>query len=1191
MNLRFLIIIITIFGTFKISAQCPTAQFTVPSTLCIDQNFVLENTTTGGDSYEWDFCEGDLSTLPTANLLFRVPGANNMRGMEVVEDNGLWYGFITNKGNNLIFRLDFGGSLDNPAPTVTTLEGLDALLNGPEPIHILKEGNNWFGVIHNGNGGVVTLLEFGTSLANNSPVGSNILSGVGGSNTAMEVAVDNGNTILIFNTTDPVHLRVNFGSSITNSVDNTDVVDDGSITGINSAGVSIRDFYLFNYCDQWFGVAVSFNGKRFYVLDYGSDLFSKPTLSINENNIFNGESPYRVEIGVDESNFFALVSTTVGSVYRVPLGSDPSLLSSGLTATSLLDVGGNSESLFGFNLVKNNSEWRLFTVNTAFRDLYRIDFVNDCSNSNPFSNAETPNYSNYASSGNYSIGLKVEDIDGNTSYHTEPVTVTSDVAPDIDFFTSFPISCASNPIDFTPISSADDIQFYDWDFGDGNTSTDENPTHTYASPGTYEVQLAVTDADPCENFTVGSITIYEDPVSSFEAPAGVVCNNQPITFTNTTPDSFEGNETFEWQVDGATVSTSRDLDYEFTAGGIFEVKLITSIPGCSDEAVQNFDVTEGPSPNFTVSDACVSTLFDFTNTTTGDNIVSYQWDFDNGFMSSEENPDPFEYDSPGTYNVTLSTENAAGCITSIEKSLTVYDPPEVDFSNELSCELDPTQFTDLSTVNNANIESWQWNFGDPASGSNSSTDQNPQHIFSQSGDFTVRLITTTTFGCIDSLTQVVSVNEAPNANFSFDKLCLGEEIQFQDESEAVPGEQITNWAWNLGGQFSAEQNPSATFDFAIDYNVSLTVTSQNLCSNTVQENITVYPAQEVGFKVEDACENVLVHLYDTTQQTGDRIESRVWQFADQGSAMDSSVFNEFTAGDYDVTLGVTTERGCEYEGTQAVTINEAPEASFEASNVFGAPPLEVGFTDNTNQVISHSWDFGDGNTSNQANPTNIFNEEGSYTVSLAIEDANGCRDTTSLIINALVPELELELQQVTIIEQNIVLTMINNGTLSIDSMTALVNLGDRVVVEEEIVHTLPSSNNPKAINYTLDLNLASRNVDYVCVTLTPILNGADDSNNINNTKCKNFEANIIFIKPYPNPANDDLNITIMSETEGDGNIRLISSIGEIVLTENFNGVRGKNDIQLDVSSIKGGVYLVEVEMAGVKSNARVAIDN
>ncbi|WP_343030492.1 PKD domain-containing protein, partial [Fulvivirga aurantia] len=737
----------------------------------------------------------------------------------------------------------------------------------------------------------------------------------------------------------------------------------------------------------------------------------------------------------------------------------------------------------------------------------------------------------------------------------DTITVSSNIAPDIDISTPFDVSCINNPIDFTSVNMSGDIQFYNWDFGDGNTSTSNDPSHTFTTPGTYEVRLSVTDPDPCDNFTTKTLTIYEEPVGSFTSPAGVVCTNQVVTFNNTTPDNFEGNESFEWQIDGASVSTDRDLDYEFDSGGSFEVKLITSIPGCSNEITENFNVIAGPAPDFTVDDSCVGTLFQFNNVSTGDNIVSYSWDFDNGFMSSSETPEPFEYTSPGVYNVTLTTENASGCVTSIIKPLTVYDLPQVNFSNELSCEMELTQFEDLSSVDNANIEQWQWDFDDPASGNNTSTEQDPQHIFSTSGEFDVKLITTTTFGCKDSTEQAINVRPAPDAQFDVDRICIGEEIQFQDQSTAVPGEVLTSWAWDLGGEFSNEQNPTKTFEFAIDYNVSLTVTSQNLCSNTTNQVMSVNPAPIIDFGIEDACDNQEVNLYDLTNNNGDPVDVYNWEFAGLGTASDSSVFFDFQeAGSYTVALGIITVGGCEYSFNKPIQIQESPQASFSVGSTFGAPPFEVQFINNSSDVEEVMWDFDDGSTSIEENPVHVFEEEGTYEVKLVVRDTNGCVDTTSTIINALFPDLEVELRQLTIVNNKLILTIVNNGTLSVDSLSALVDFGNEVTVEENLDLKLESSAQPKPVNYTLDLNLATRNVDFVCVTINSHLAGIEDSNASNNTTCETFERPVVFVTPFPNPATNKLNLRVVSEANGEMIVRLFNNLGVQVIEDSIDGV-------------------------------------
>ncbi|MDX1628972.1 MAG: PKD domain-containing protein, partial [Fulvivirga sp.] len=638
------------------------------------------------------------------------------------------------------------------------------------------------------------------------------------------------------------------------------------------------------------------------------------------------------------------------------------------------------------------------------------------------------------------------------------------------------------------------------------------------------------------------------------------------------------------------VSTERDLIYNFDNGGTFNIKLITSIPGCSHEVVKSVDIIAGPEPDFTVNDDCVGALFQFNNTTTGADIISYEWDFGNGFMSNQENPDPFEYSAPGTYTVTLITENASGCITSIQKSVTVYDLPNVNFSNELACEQAPTQFTDLSSVNNANIMAWEWDFNDPESVSNSSSEQNPTHVFSSAGTYNVKLIVTSTFGCIDSLVQTVTVKDAPIADFTWDKICIGEEVQFQDESEAVPGEVLTSWAWDLGGVFSDQQNPTATFDFPIDYNVSLSVTSQNKCTNTIEKVISVNPAPEVEFAIAQACDNQPVHLYDTTEPVVDPIVSREWDFDGLGSASDSSVFFQFpSSGDYNVSLSLLTAEGCDYSGQQAVTINEAPEAAFEVSADFGAPPFEVAFTNNSGDVSMYHWDFDDGDISDAKNPVHVFEQEGTFEVMLAIENNNGCRDTATQVINALFPRLDITLEQLTVIDNQLILTMINNGTIRLDSMKALIDFGNEVVIEEKIKSTLLPAENPSAVNHSLALNLFSKNVDYVCVTLEAYLEDQPDVNRYDNTKCHNFELPVVFIKPFPNPARDQLNIAIISQFAREGALRIIDSKGKVVREMSIEGIRGRNVITIDATEFRHGIYYIEAVYGGASSTSRVMI--
>jgi len=1177
---RYYLLLILLFFLEVVYSQTPVADFTIPTSGCLQERIQINNTSTSGDEFAWDFCIGDFFEEPDV-ITNTVSGLGSGYGIEIVKVTDIWYGFIIDRSNKKVMRFDYGASPLNE-PDITELNISPALFpNNPENISIIKFKGEWHAVFGYGaNGGDIIRLDFGTSIENDSPDVVN-LGNFGNSGRArnVELVEENGNLILVLTewSNDKIW-RINFRDSFDNTIDPaTDIYKTATFSDLNRiTGIDIK-LIDGNYIVH----AVSFLGTNVVRLNFGSSLLNSPANEATYN-LSGLTSLYNIRLLRDGSRYFGVITSDSQPIKIYNFGNlsttqTPSEIIYSESVPQLIDV-----AMFKYIGIS-------YTYGTSGNILSNISNFYECSSSQFFSEEENPIIS-YTESINHEIDLVVSNLEGS-DFETKTITISSNTAPDIDISTPFSISCINNPIEFTAVNSSGDIQSYDWDFGDGDDSTDENPTHAYTTPGTYEITLNVTDPDPCDNFTSTTIKIFDDPVGTFDSPAGVVCTNQEVTFTNTTPDNFEDNESFEWQIDGETVSTDRDLNYEFESGGTFEVKLITSIPGCSNETVEDFDVIAGPSPNFTVDDNCVGALFEFNNTTTGSAITSYSWDFDNGFMSSDEDPESFEYSDAGTYNVTLTTINASGCETVIEKPLTVYELPQVDFSNEISCEQAPTQFEDLSSIDNANIESWQWDFDDPSSTENFSTDQNPQHTFTRDGEFDVKLTTVSTFGCIDSLEQVVVVNQAPAADLSYDKICIGEEVQFQSESEAVPGEVLTSYAWDLGGEFSDEENPTATFDFAIDYDVSLTVTSQNLCTNTIDKTITVNPVPQVEFAVEDNCDNEDVHLYDITSVSGDPIASYLWDFDGLGAAVDSSNFFSFPdPGSYNVNLEIVTEGGCEYEAQQSVTVNASPNANFDVSSAFGAPPFEVTFT-NQVEAEEYNWDFGDGETSNEANPSHIFIEQGSYEVQLAVLDANGCADTTSAIINALIPDLELELQQLTFVNNKLVLTVRNNGTLVIDSLKATVSLDDRVTLEEKVDMQLLPSGNPVAKNHTLSLNLTDRNIEYICVTLDSYLDGIEDSNILNNTKCHNFDSPIVFVNPFPNPAKDFLNIDIISEVSGQGEVKIINSKGKQVINSAFDGVRGRNEVVLDISELKDGVYYLEIALAGSRYTTRVAVSN
>ncbi len=231
--------------------------------------------------------------------------------------------------------------------------------------------------------------------------------------------------------------------------------------------------------------------------------------------------------------------------------------------------------------------------------------------------------------------------------------------------------------------------------------------------------------------------------------------------------------------------------------------------------------------------------------------------------------------SPFNYSVT-TTGNS--CVTaSANGTITVRPLPTGNFNfTAPSCETRVITFTDASVANFGVLNSWSWDFGDPASGAaNTSALQNPVHVFAAAGSYTVTLIVTSTTTCIsNSFQRTVVINARPQAGYIIPEVCLSDTYaQFTDTSKISAGT-IVAWAWNFGdppsgvNNTSTLQNPTHSYSAVGNYLVRLIVTSNNGCRDTIVQTLTVNGSFPVaGFTVNNAanlCANDSVAIVNTS---------------------------------------------------------------------------------------------------------------------------------------------------------------------------------------------------------------------------------------------------------------------------------------------------------------------------------------
>lgn len=408
---------------------------------------------------------------------------------------------------------------------------------------------------------------------------------------------------------------------------------------------------------------------------------------------------------------------------------------------------------------------------------------------------------------------------------------------------------------FDDQSTADgDIASYSWDFGDGASSTEQNPSHTYGHSGTYHVCLTITAHNPgCTATFCHNVVIHAAPPGNCHA---AFTAHQPdpdqhlIDFTDeSTSDGTIG--LWFWDFGDDNTSTEQNPSHIYAEPGNYVVCLtITDENGeCTNHVCHEVTIHHTPAgichAFYSAHQADPDILtFDFTDQSTSDGTISsWSWEFGDGNTSTEQNPS-HTYSQPGTYHVCLTITDDEGCSNHFCHALIVHHPVAgVCHASYNAHQGDPEQqvisFTDHST-SDGTIISWSWDFGDGTS----STEQNPTHTYLQPGTYLVCLHITDDSGCTSHVCHNVIVHHPPaavcHALFAIHQSNENElTIDFTDISTSDGT--ITSWLWEFGdGTSSTEQNPSHTYDHAGTFLVCLFITDDNGCTSHFCHHVTLH---------------------------------------------------------------------------------------------------------------------------------------------------------------------------------------------------------------------------------------------------------------------------------------------------------------------------------------------------------------
>lgn len=1149
-------------------SQCPATSFTIPTTACVNGNVQIANSSTIGNTYAWDFCSGDLTSAPSASSIFTDSFLARARSFKMVQASGNWYGFAIDQVNNKLLRFNFGANPSN-APSMTNLGDLGNQLQNAFDLYLYQEGNLWYALIANTATNNILKLQFGSSLESvpvTTNLGSlgviNVPNGISGvvQNGLLTVFVSNGGTAEV--------VKLDFG----NSINNVPITTVYPVTN----GSGLRGISFVKECDRWFGLVTSYNNGKLFYLDFINGIGQAPVSGEISTGAVSLSFPAAISTALEGGSYFAFIQSAYpGNLYRVDFG--PSIIDQTGTTTDLGNLSGTTTANadnFAFTIAHQNSDWFGFFIDNAGSRLMRLPFTSVCNTTIPVSNSYSPIVS-YTQAGTYKISQTATDANGNLSSQAHSITISSSLAPDIDF-TSQNI-CANHDVIFNSLNTSQDIVDSEWTFGDGGVSSLENPTYQYAVAGTFSVNLLVTASNTCENFVRKTISIYNQPAADFTTPSvSPVCTNQNFIFDNTTIFDVGYTPTWEWKVNGTSITSNEDLSYTFLSTSSQEIRLKASIPGCENEMIKNINsLVEGPVTDFSFSGQCEDENVSFTNSSSG-TITGYSWNFDDGQNSTDINPTHI-FSAIGTYDVTLTASNSiTGCNNTKTKPVTIYSKPQTNFllsPPPFSCNGTPSQFNDLTpNPPDSNVASWAWNFGDPGSSQNTSTLKNPQHTYANAGNYNVLLLVTTNFFCSATLQLPVAISQAPVANFNHGATCEDVASNFSDASSGT----ISTWNWTIGSTAYTTQNPSHTFNNSGNTSATLTVTASNGCIGTVNKPIVVPVKLAPDFSVNRNCVNQQTVFTDLTNATADPLSLQSWNFGSQGTATGSPVNVTFpNTGSVTVSLAVATQSGCVYPVSKLVNIISSPQASFNPSPVAGSPPLSVVFTNTSVNATSYQWAFRDQNnsTSTAVSPTFVYQSLGEYQPELTAFNAQNCFHTTSRTIRVVVPTLDIALDGLELMEfQNgfkPAVTIFNRGNVPVINPALLLNMSGSVI-REHVNATITSNTSYRHV-FSFEFP-ASSAVDYFCVE-TEVMDITPTDNEV----CLSLEQSFTTFPPYPNPSKGSFQLDWIMKEAGTVSLTVINSMGQEMQNLEIESVEGLNPLTIETQGLSSGVYFVKIK--------------
>lgn len=641
----------------------------------------------------------------------------------------------------------------------------------------------------------------------------------------------------------------------------------------------------------------------------------------------------------------------------------------------------------------------------------------------------------YPNAGNYSISLQL--VSNSASCNTAAVfidTIKVNNKPVANFATNPANASACVPplnVSFINSSTSSLPLTYQWNLGNGNTSTALNPpAQNYTANGSFPVTLIVTDAHSCTD-TLEKIVRIGAPTSAINAP-DTVCVSTPFNVINlSTPGTYNYQFTPGYNLLFTSNPANRRLLYNTSGLKTISLRTTSNPGGCfHDTSIQVY--VDSPFVSIAaVPDYSCEMPFTVNFSTTGStNFVNFAWDFDNGLFSSANSPITIynenfgEYDMKGadSYTVSLQGFTAQNCPATATSNIEVFIPRARFMPDKFQgCAPLTVAFYD-SSKSKENIIAWDWDFGDGSPILSATNGNSVTHTFQNPGIYEVYLHIENNLGCADSSYKVViEVGDSLPLSFEISDsvVCAGTPVILKNTTSDSLG--FDAWHFSSGNQQISHCSNSDSISWVFDsdtgfFDITLTGIYRGCeTSKTINQGIYIQgPIANFNF-TQDCSQPNLVNFESLSKGA----TSTIFLFGDGDSSMNAINSHSFTqTGDYAVQLiAVNNQNSCENDTDKAMVHIRNVEAHLNHNDAVCAGDDLVLDASNSIDVYNScghgfTYYFDDPSlrpiTTAHSMRIVAFDYSQNLEISLVVTDINGCTDTakSSLQVSAVTAKID-----------------------------------------------------------------------------------------------------------------------------------------------------------------------------------------